>query len=75
MNMMLTLENISDKEVQRNPENRAGIVDHKVLYKSSFPSLFLLLSSRIHGAGVGKYMSVWDFSGTMKYKLQYFHTS
>lgn len=26
MNMMLTFENISDKEVQRNPENRVGIV-------------------------------------------------
>jgi len=56
MNMMLTFENISDKEVQRNPENRVGIVS-AVPRQSFVHNRFL--SWTVYEWGWGGEVHVW----------------
>lgn len=72
VNTMLTFENISDKEVQRNPETREWglwIMEYCIshLFHDTF---FFFFPPKQQINGVGKYTYVWDFSGAMKCKLK-----
>lgn len=82
VNMMLTFESVSDKEVQRNPETRKWglwIMEYCIshlFYDSFVLSWFgFFFFPRLWINGVGKSMSAWGFCRAVKYKLKWFCTS